>query len=274
MTIDRPKYPIEYRNRLAEFSMKDLSVEEARYIDLSDRTLRFIRASEFWTRLHDHLERWARLYAATHRRHPLWGTASPPELTNKQFERFLQKTYRINVLTNDNWPEPPSAGWVTPANWWTSIRDIIRARIVVRFLDGVPFLIEQLEGLIDRCGLSEHMMTSYKATGEGYYAAQIAFRHPTAPVWHDDPHDIYVELQIRTQLQEAIEKLTHEFYETRRLRPPQPDVPWQWNYDDPQFTANFLGHILHLVDGMIMSIRTAPRIPTEGGTDDGTVVSS
>ena len=34
---------------------------------------------------------------------------------------------------------------------------------------------------------------------------------------------------------------------------------WQWNYKSDEFAANYLGHILHYVEGMIIEIRDKKR---------------
>ena len=41
----------------------------------------------------------------------------------------------------------------------------------------------------------------------------------------------------------------------KRKRITKENVKWQWNYKGDEFTANYLGHILHYVEGMIMEIR-------------------
>jgi hypothetical protein len=49
--------------------------------------------------------------------------------------------------------------------------------------------------------------------------------------------------------------LLHKYYEERRKKIGAEDVKWQWNYKTDEFVANYLGHILHYVEGMIMEIR-------------------
>ena len=33
------------------------------------------------------------------------------------------------------------------------------------------------------------------------------------------------------------------------------DMKWQWDYKSDEFTANYLGHILHYVEGRIVELR-------------------
>ena len=62
-------------------------------------------------------------------------------------------------------------------------------------------------------------------------------------------------MQITTQLQEVIRKLLHKHYESRRKRTTPDELKWQWDYKSDEFSANYLGHILHYIEGMIMEVR-------------------
>lgn len=68
------------------------------------------------------------------------------------------------------------------------------------------------------------------------------------------PLDIGIEIQVTTQAKEVLRKLLHVGYESSRLGDVQSD--WQWAYDSRAFAANYLGHVLHYVEGRIMNIRT------------------
>ncbi len=65
----------------------------------------------------------------------------------------------------------------------------------------------------------------------------------------------WVELQITTQLQEVLRQFSHEFYEKMRMTNKQSEIPWQWRYKEDEFFANYLGHMLHNIEGMIMDVR-------------------
>ena len=78
--------------------------------------------------------------------------------------------------------------------------------------------------------------------------------------WDTERIDVSIELQITTQLQEVIRKLLHSYYENVRKRAGErEDVKWQWNYKSEEFAANYLGHILHYIEGMIMEVRERQR---------------
>lgn len=80
------------------------------------------------------------------------------------------------------------------------------------------------------------------------------FEIPKA-TWDTEIVEIPVEIRATTQLQDAIRKLLHTYYEDRRKRVQKEDKKWQWDYGSDEFAANYLGHILHYVEGMIVEIR-------------------
>jgi hypothetical protein len=92
----------------------------------------------------------------------------------------------------------------------------------------------------------------------GYYAVHLYTKDEfeiTGPNWKTQRVICQVEIQITTQLQELIRTLLHKHYERRRLLSHKLDDIWQWNYKSDEFSTNYLGHILHYLEGMIMEIR-------------------
>ena len=68
------------------------------------------------------------------------------------------------------------------------------------------------------------------------------------------------EIQVTTQLQDVILKLTHKIYEDRRQKgKDDSNKMWQWDYESEEFSANYLGHVLHYIEGMIMGVREKQR---------------
>jgi hypothetical protein len=49
--------------------------------------------------------------------------------------------------------------------------------------------------------------------------------------------------------------LLHKYYEDKRKGIREEDIKWQWDYKSDELATNYLGHILHYVEGMIMEIR-------------------
>jgi hypothetical protein len=179
-----------------------------------------------------------------------------PELLRKPFDSFLLKTFRINVFDNDYWPDPPTGGWLLPDTWFSRINDMVRTCFVVKYLDGVQFLASQLSQRSSDAGYT--CRVDYEAKEEGYYAAHFYTCFPCEiprQDWDTRDEVIPIEMQITTQLQEVIRRLLHTYYERRRGDRSSTDLKWQWDYKSEEFGANYLGHILHYLEGMIMEVR-------------------
>ena len=127
-------------------------------------------------------------------------------------------------------------------------------------MDGVDFLVDKLKKFC----VAQNKTTRcyYQAKMDGYYAAHLyveqEFEIPKFS-WDTEIIKITIEFQITTQLQEVLRKLLHTYYEDQRkkikLIGEKEEKDWQWKYKSEEFTANYLGHILHYVEGMIMDIR-------------------
>jgi len=188
-----------------------------------------------------------------------------PEIQIKKIESFIEKTYRKNVINNDKWPEAPEDGWVEPENWYSRIHDIIRTMFVVKYIDGVKYLTEEISLLCEK-----HCLIDYEAREEGYYAVHI-----NIPKIIDISgigiklrnEEITFEIQVTTQLQELIRKLLHKYYEENRVKNQPEGRIWQWDYLSDEFSVNYIGHILHYIEGMIVEVRDS-----KGGSN-GTKVS-
>jgi hypothetical protein len=59
-------------------------------------------------------------------------------------------------------------------------------------------------------------------------------------------------------LQEVLRKLLHKYYEEKRKREKREDISWQWDYKSEEFAVNYLGHILHYIEGLILEVRDRP----------------
>lgn len=179
-----------------------------------------------------------------------------PEILVKSFDSFLSKTFRKNILENVSFPKPPPEGWILPDNWYSRINDIVRTLIKVKYLDGVEFIISKIESLCKEN--KQYFDCVFEAREVGYYAVHLYTRHEfeiPRMDWDTTKVTTTIEIQITTQLQELIRTLLHKHYEKRRLLSPDADNLWQWDYKSNEFATNYLGHILHYVEGMIMEIR-------------------
>jgi hypothetical protein len=167
----------------------------------------------------------------------------------------LLKTYRKNILDNKNWPNEPANGWILPTNWYSNINDVIRTLFIVKYIDGVEYMINGLVDCCENCLLSHEV--HFEAREEGYYAAHLYTRQdfevPNVK-WDTEIINASIEIQVTTQLQDVIRRLLHKYYEDNRKKTER-DEKWQWDYKSDEFAANYLGHILHYVEGMIIEIR-------------------
>lgn len=220
----------------------------------------FIEA-KLWTGLGELLNRANDSYQLKHSGYPLLHTHAPPEVRVKPYQSAIEKTFRKNILQNMNFPQPPEdTGWVLPTPvHFASLGDVVRAQFVVKYADGVEYLAAQLKTAAELAGFTYSM--KFAARNEGYYAAHITLdKWMELPKFTWDTEDVRMvyELQITTQLQEVILQLTHHNYETRRIRDVETGTtrPWEWDFGARDFSANYLGHILHYLEGVILDIRS------------------
>lgn len=185
------------------------------------------------------------------------------ELCTKEWENFISKVWRSNVVHNTNWKVEnwnhgdcrPNKDWITPDNWFEEIHDIVRARIVVKYFDGVKILLDKMHTHFKDCGCE--CEPDWEAKEEGYYAAHLnVIRDYELPVGLKIQRKrICVEIQVTTQMKDVITALTHKYYERKRESLELPDVKWQWDYKCDEFSPNYIGHILHYIEGAVMQIR-------------------
>ncbi len=238
---------------------------EARYDAVVNKVRRDFEDSELWTQICAELNDYDSAYRVRSQNFPLFlAEPKPPELETKSFDSYVLKTYRRNVSENERWPEPPAGEWIVPGDF-EAVGDLVRTSFVVKYLDGVEFLAEQLQTKSEACGCRATL--DFEARMEGHYAAHLGIRdtfHIPSAKWDTEPVPIAIEIQITTQLQEVIRRLTHRYYEARREQPTPVRSNWQWDYESDEFTANYLGHILHYVEGMIMEVRARQRDEAKG----------
>lgn len=260
MDNEKPQDIDQYKEWLREKHDTEISNRtRAYYESVASRIKQDFERSDFWIQLVENLREFGREYQLQ-TGYPLLISEFEPELDMKTFDSFLLKTFRKNIIENNLWPEEPEGGWILPDNWYSRINDIVRTLIGVKYLDGVEFMIEKIEFLCEQHSLPCDVQLEAKE--EGYYAAHL-YTKPEFEIprmtWDTKRIKVSIEIQITTQLQEVIRKLLHRYYEERRKRVKEEDIEWQWNYKSDEFAANYLGHILHYVEGMIMEIREKQR---------------
>ncbi|KQT18260.1 hypothetical protein ASG31_05905 [Chryseobacterium sp. Leaf404] len=179
-----------------------------------------------------------------------------PKIYTKSLDSLIIKAYRKNILNNKNFPDEPLGGWITPDNWFEKVSDIIRTTITVKYLDGVEFIINKLADFSKDNNLE--FESSFEAREEGYYAAHsnLHFEFDIPDIsFAATSKKMKIELQVTTQIQEIIKSLLHKHYEQNRKKEKPIDYKWQWDYKSEEFVPNYLGHIVHYVEGMIIEIR-------------------
>jgi hypothetical protein len=256
MDNEKPQNIDEYREWLSKKHRIDISGRDKTYYSSVTNKIKVdFEKSNFWVKLMENLREYDSEYQLR-TGYPLLIPGPKPDLYIKPFDSFLLKTFRKNVLENERWPGEPKDGWILPNNWFCMINDIVRTLFVVKYLDGVEFLIDKIKTCCELHRLSCNCFLEAKE--EGYYAAHLyseqEFVVPSTN-WDTERIKVSTEIQITTQLQEVIRRLLHKYYEERRKRIKEENIKWQWNYKSDEFTVNYLGHILHYVEGMIMEVR-------------------
>lgn len=178
-----------------------------------------------------------------------------PKILKKSYISYLDKSFRKNVLLNDSWPNEPEYGWIDVYNVYGKIGDLIRTNFVVRYLDGIDYILDALkEECLDK---NVESIISYKDGSEGYYAVHFDVCHEfQVPEfsWKTRRVSGRVEIQITTQIKDVIRKLLHGLYAEKRIID-EIECNWQWNYKSPHFASSYLGHVLHYIEGTIMDLR-------------------
>jgi len=254
--LNKPENKAEYFKWLKEYHGVTIEPKHARnYESVTNKIRRDFEELTFWKHFKENISSYNSEYFIQ-TGYNLFVDLKPPEILIKKFENFVDKTYRKNILENRKWPAEPQRGWVLPQNWFSQINDIVRTMITVKYLDGVEFLINKFQDFFLTNGIQFHKF--YEAREEGYYAVHLYMEcefEIENLEWDTQKTIVRIEFQITTQLQEVIKTLTHKYYEKRRNMLRKDSEKWQWKYDSEEFTANYLGHILHYIEGMIMEIR-------------------
>ncbi len=174
-----------------------------------------------------------------------------PQIKRKSWNAFLDKTYRFNFIKAGG-----ADAYRCPGDCYEIIDDVVRTCFVVKYLDGVEFVVSQLKRLSDKRGIKNRV--EIKANDDGYYAYHFyALNAVDIPSIKGGMQTVsaWVEIQVTTQLQEVLRTFLHAIYEKSRVSVMPNIIPWQWRYRDDEFFTNCLGHMLHSIEGLIMEVR-------------------
>ncbi len=222
----------------------------------------FEHSDEFTTLIHQ-LHNYEAEYRRSYGYDLLMKTPEEIKLIPKGWQPFILKVWRKNVVQNINWNIEnwdkekcrPKGGWISPENWFDEIHDIVRTRIVVKYFDGVKLLLDKMCNHFVDCGCQ--ITPDWEAREEGYYAAHLnVTRDYALPVGLEiQKKKVSIEIQVTTQMKDVITTLTHKYYEQKRETIEPPDTKWQWDYKSDEFSPNYIGHIVHYIEGAVMQIR-------------------
>lgn len=183
-------------------------------------------------------------------------SVNDPRILQNPFKSAIDKIYRNNIRYNRWYPNPPRGGFIDTAQLYESIDDLLRTRLVCKYMDGPRYVCEQLAKHSDSLGISSSFREL--STDAGYYAWHFYFKAPVEIMVNKivEGKIMSVEIQITTQLAEVINTLTHGFYEARRSG--QLDIEardWKWDAVSQRFRSAYLGHGLHLLEGIIQTFK-------------------
>ncbi len=263
--MGKPRTIAEY----IEWARSTLSVDfdDTRSKNLYTTNLQFIfnTVSEhiFFRELDGQLAQWSEEYE-NKTSSQLLMDKSTFALLIKNYESAVDKSFRNNIILNENFPKPPKKGWVTPENLFKCLNDGVRGALVCKFIDGPSFLSKKLTEDSTKLGLKSRRYSQER--DEGYYAYHFYAEFKVDLLdknWQKQESEVEIEIQITTQLQEVLRSLTHQFYEQKRLQPESDKSKWKWDYMSNQFRTSYLSHTLHLLEAIIVQARDHSREVSE-----------
>jgi ppGpp synthetase/RelA/SpoT-type nucleotidyltranferase len=136
------------------------------------------------------------------------------------------------------------------------ISDLVRTRLVCSYLDAAPFLAEKLKNLADE--FNANPILDQKGSIEGYFAQHLNFEVSVffRFAGSEQQYRLSCEVQVATLLATAIWQAAHPIYESARTEG-ELAQDWQWSPKNPKFLARQLGHMVHLADGLLCTLRDA-----------------
>jgi hypothetical protein len=229
------------------------------YENCRDKAAEQFSKHPFWVDLRSELKEWDANYISLTGAEGLYkgNFEEQGQLNKKNWDAVFTKAFRQNVLSNSNWPSPPKMGWLTSDSWFDHVTDIVRTQFICRYIDGVEFIASKIVSLAEKHKLP--FKNELKATNEGYYAGHVDVGFNFTIVDMEfNPVVVSgnVEFQVTTQLKEVVKQLLHIHYEDKRIKDLSKETEvWQWQYKEPSFEANYLGHVMHYLEAQILKLR-------------------
>ncbi|RWK30803.1 hypothetical protein [Mesorhizobium sp.] len=218
-----------------------------------------IEQSDAWSSLGERLPAFADRYREERGFGLFTGNPQKPGLLRKSIESAVEKTFRINVLENQFFPNPPyikgTHQWLVEDNLYRILKDLVRCRIVCRYMDGPEYLCSLVHE-----SMQPDLDVTYKSMESdlGYYSWHLSIP-VTAGVMKSNGNIVdenaRYEVQITTQLQDVLNDLTHAFYEDKRIGDAIEPIPWRWRPHEAKFQGVYFGHTLHMLEGMLVELK-------------------
>ncbi|MGL3211123.1 hypothetical protein [Bradyrhizobium sp. BR 1433] len=202
------------------------------------------------------LEELVAKHQATSTRLPVNIVSRDFQLYVKSYSSVVSKLYRANVLNNPRFDRSPKKGWITPRNMFGRVNDLVRSTIVCRHIDEPAKIAQQITAKALSLGLKASSRAQTK--DEGYYAHHVYVSVPVNLMdqnWQELAEAVLLEIQVTTEMQHMLYELTHRFYDKERNLAPKDDPgSWKWDYRSARFSASYLSHTLHMLEGMILQL--------------------
>ena len=206
-----------------------------------------VTIAPFWSEAGKELEKWRTEYRAE-TGSTLLSQASLPDFVPKSVGSSIDKLDRKFSKSEDS-NHAFTSGYPIP-----NIGDLIRVRLTCSYLDGVEFVAKKIMDLATLMDINAVHERQGKI--EGYYAQHINISQDVILKVGGVPSVIKVEceIQIATDMSTKMWNTSHGLYERIRSAPSDAEN-WQWRSTDPRFISNQLGHMVHLVDGLLIQLR-------------------
>lgn len=225
------------------------------YTQNSNNIKSSLASSEFFVYFLSKSATWQEKYLAETKTDLFMGN-SDPNLKIKPYKSVVEKTFRMNVLWNENFPDPPKKGWVDHHNMYSLINDLIRGTLVCRFIDGPKFVGKEIARYAKENYLYSRQYSQER--DDGYYAYHVYISFPVTIFdieWNAQNTMVEVEIQLIMQLQEVLRGLTHHFYVQQRSLSKKDTSKWKWDFSSSRFKVGYLSHTLHLLESIILESR-------------------
>lgn len=210
-----------------------------------------ISAGPFWQNANSELEGWRREY-----RRQFSGVLNTgacfSNFVGKSEDRIKEKTIeKIKRSTDINREVQRLFDQLVPV---PRLEDLVRVRLQVQFLDGVPFLANKIHELAKK--YDPNAQIEPKGNLNGYFAQHLTFRSQVYFRFGGNVTacNVTCEVQIATSLATHVWENSHDLYETTRVNLERSE-DWQWSPSDPRFLSRQLGHMIHLADGLFCNLR-------------------